>query len=356
MSAAALTFIALGAAYGIYWWTTARFDMSTDNAYVAGNIIQVSPQIAGTVTAVHADDTDFVEAGQMLVTIDPTDARLALDQAEATLAETVRQVRALFSQDGVLAATVLAQETTLARLREDFARRQRLANTGAVSAEEVKHARDAVTQASAHLAGARKQQEANRVLIDMTGLTSHPRVARAAAQVREAYVAWRRTVVPAPVSGQVARRAVQVGQRTTPGTPLMAIIPLDEVWVDANFKEGQLGAMRLGQPVLLTADIYGDDIVYRGTVAGLAAGTGAAFSLLPAQNATGNWIKVVQRVPVRIALDPRDLAQRPLRVGLSMEAHVSIRDQSGPQMATGRQRTSSPGPTSSPTSTTTPRR
>lgn len=338
MSTAALAFTGLGVAYGLYWWTNGRFDMATDDAYVAGNVIAVSPQISGTVTAIYADDTDFVEAGQALVAIDPADTRLALDQAEATLAETVRQVRALFSQDGALAATVSAQQTTLARLKADLARRQRLADTGAVSAEELKHARDAVEQAEAQLASARKQQETNRVLIDMTGLTNHPRVVRAAAQVREAYLAWRRTSVPAPISGQVARRAVQVGQRTTPGTPLMAIVPLNEVWVDANFKEGQVGEMRIGQPALLTSDIYGDKVQYRGTVVGLAAGTGSAFSLLPAQNATGNWIKVVQRVPVRIALDPVDLALHPLRVGLSMEAHVSVRDQDGPQLSTGRQR------------------
>jgi membrane fusion protein (multidrug efflux system) len=338
MAAAALSFTGLGAAYGLYWWTIGRFDMSTDDAYVAGNIVQVSPQIAGTVTTVHADDTDFVEAGQTLVTIDPADTRLALDQAEATLAETVRQVRALYSQDGALAATVSVQETALARLQEDLARRQRLADTGAVSAEELKHARDSVQQAAAQLASARKQQETNRVLIDMTGLTTHPRVIRAAAQVREAYLAWRRTTVPAPVSGQIARRAVQVGQRTTPGTPVMAIVPLTDVWVDANFKEGQLGAMRIGQPAVLTADIYGDTVRYCGMVVGLAAGTGAAFSLLPAQNATGNWIKVVQRVPVRIALDPLDLKRNPLRVGLSMEVHVSIKDQSGPKVSVGRQK------------------
>jgi len=338
MSVAALGFTGLGVAYGLYWWTSGRFDMSTDDAYVAGNVVAVSPQISGTVTAVYADDTDFVEAGQALVAIDPADTRLALDQAEATLAETVRQVRALFSQDGALGATVSVQQTALARLQADLARRQKLADTGAVSAEELKHARDSVEQASAQLASARKQQETNRVLIDMTGLTNHPRVARAAAQVREAYLAWRRTTVPAPISGQIARRAVQVGQRTTPGTPLMAIVPLTEVWVDANFKEGQVGGMRIGQPAVLTADIYGDKVQYRGTVVGLAAGTGAAFSLLPAQNATGNWIKVVQRVPVRIALDPLDLALHPLRIGLSMEVHVTIRDQDGPQLSTGRQK------------------
>jgi membrane fusion protein (multidrug efflux system) len=237
-----------------------------------------------------------------------------------------------------LAASVAVQETNLVRLQEDLARRQRLADTGAVSSEELKHARDAAQQASAQVASVRKQMEANRVLIDNTTLASHPRVELAAAQVREAYLAWRRTTVPAPASGQVARRAVQVGQRTTPGTPLMAIVPLDDVWVDANFKEGQLTDMRIGQPAVLTADIYGDSVKYHGKVVGLSAGTGSAFSLLPAQNATGNWIKVVQRIPVRIALDPEELRAHPLRVGLSMQVDVTVKDKSGPQLSSGRQK------------------
>lgn len=338
MSAAAVGFAALGAAYGVYWLTVGRYDMFTDDAYVSGNVIQVSPQIAGTVVGVHADDTDFVKAGEPLVNIDPTDAKLALDQAEAHFEQTLREVRALYSNDGALAATVALQETNLARLQEDLARRQKLADTGAVSTEELKHARDAVQQGTAQLTSARKQLEANRVLVDNTTLMNHPRVSLAAAQLREAYLAWRRTVVPAPVTGQVARRAVQVGQRTAPGTPLMAIVPLDQLWVDANFKEGQLSAMRIGQPVTLTADLYGGSIVYHGKVAGFSAGTGAAFSLLPAQNATGNWIKVVQRVPVRIALDAAELQSHPLRVGLSMEVNVTTRDQSGPQLSSGRQK------------------
>ncbi|HVI52484.1 MAG TPA: HlyD family efflux transporter periplasmic adaptor subunit [Candidatus Sulfotelmatobacter sp.] len=338
MSAAAIGFAAIGAAYGVYWFSVGRYNMTTDDAYVSGNVIQVSPQIAGTVVAVRADDTDFVQAGQPLVTIDQADTKLALDQAKAHFAQTVREVRALYSNDGALAATVSLQETNLARMQEDLARRQRLADTGAVSTEELKHARDAVQQAMSQVTSARKQLEANRVLVDNTTLTSHPRVTLAAAQLREAYLAWRRTVVPAPVSGQVARRAVQVGQRTTPGTPLMAVVPLDQVWVDANFKEGQLNDMRIGQPATLTADLYGGGVTYHGKVVGLSAGTGSAFSLLPAQNATGNWIKVVQRLPVRIALDPEELKAHPLRIGLSMEVDVTVKDLSGPQLSSGRQK------------------
>ncbi|MTJ83724.1 MAG: HlyD family efflux transporter periplasmic adaptor subunit [Telmatospirillum sp.] len=338
MSAAALGFAACGATYGVYWFHFARYEVTTDDAYVSGNVVQVSPQITGTVVAVHADDTDFVQAGQALVDIDQADTRLALDQATSQLAQTVREVRALYSNDGALAATVSLQETNLDRLRDDLARRQRLTGTGAGSAEDLKHARDDVRQASAQLSSARKQLEANRALVDNTTVTGHPRVKLAAARLREAYLAWRRTVVPAPVSGQIARRAVQVGQRIAAGTPLMAVVPLEQVWVDANFKEGQLTHMRIGQPAVLTADIYGDSIPFHGRIVGLSAGTGSAFSLLPAQNATGNWIKVVQRIPVRIALDPEELKAHPLRVGLSMDVEVAVRDQSGPQLSSGRRK------------------
>ncbi len=338
LSVAALGFVAAGSAYGIYWQASGRYSVATDDAYVSGNVVQVTPLVVGTVIALHADDTDFVQAGQPLVEIDDADSKLALDEAKAQLAQTVREVRALFSNDGALAAAVSLRESNFARLQEDLARRQKLADTGAVSTEELKHARDSVQEATSQLTTVRKQLEANRVLIDNTTIATHPRVMRAAAQVREAYLAWRRTIVPAPVTGQVARRAVQVGQRTTPGTPLMAIVPLEQVWVDANFKEAQLRDMRIGQPAVITADIYGDAIRYHGKVVGLAAGTGSAFSLLPAQNATGNWIKVVQRVAVRIALEPDQLAAHPLRVGLSTQIEVNVKDHSGLQLSTGRQR------------------
>ena len=337
LSAAAASFVVLAFVYGAYWFVSARYDVSTDDAYVSGNVIQVTPQITGTVVAVRADDTDYVQAGQPLVSIDDVDTRLALDQAKATFSQTLREVRALYSNEGALVASVSLQETNLARLQEDLARRQKLAGTGAVSAEELKHARDAVQTANDQLNNVRKQLEGNQVLVDNTTLADHPRVKMAAARLREAYLAWRRTQVPAPVSGQVARRSVQVGQRTAPGTPLMAVVPLEQLWVDANFKEGQLSAMRIGQPATLIADLYGSSVTYHGKVVGLSAGTGSAFSLLPAQNATGNWIKVVQRLPVRIALDPAELKAHPLRIGLSMVVEVTVKDESGPQLSTGKQ-------------------
>ncbi|OIR01997.1 multidrug export protein EmrA [mine drainage metagenome] len=336
MTAAAAGFAAIGLAAGLYWTMIGRYSVSTDDAYVAGNVVQVTPRIDGTVVAVHADDTDFVRAGQTLVALDDADTRLALDQAKAAFAQTLREVRALYSADGALAATVALRRIDLERRQQDLARRQALAHTGAVAAEDLKHARDAVAQARAALAQAEKNREANHALVAGTTPADHPRVRLAAARLREAYLAWRRTQVPAPVSGQVAHRSVQVGQRVAPGTPLMAVVPLHQLWVDANFKEGQLAAMRIGQPATLTADLYSGDVVYHGTVVGLAAGTGSAFALLPAQNATGNWIKVVQRLPVRIALNPRDLAAHPLRIGLSMDVEVNVRDQSGTQLSSGR--------------------
>jgi membrane fusion protein (multidrug efflux system) len=336
--AATIGFLGLGGAYGVWWDRIGRFEVDTDDAYVAGNVIQVTPQVSGTIVAVHADDTDFVQAGQTLIEIDDADARLALVQAKADLAQTVREVATLFSMDGALNAVVSAREATLARAEQDLARRQKLAGTGAVSAEELKHASDTLQEVQAQLAGARSQAEANRVLIDNTSIPDHPRVLRAASKVRDAWLALRRCSVPAPVSGQVARRSAQLGQRTTPGVALMTIVPLEQVWVDANFKEAQLRQVRIGQPAELTADIYGGGVVYHGKVVGLAAGTGGAFSLLPAQNATGNWLKVVQRVPVRIALDPAEVKAHPLRIGLSMQVAVRIEDQSGPLLSTGRQR------------------
>jgi membrane fusion protein (multidrug efflux system) len=287
--------------------------------------VQITPQISGTVVGVGADDTQFVKAGQPLVRLDPADARVALDQAEAELARTVRDVRNLYATSSQLAATVQMRETELAAAQSDLVRRQRLGASGAVSGEELQHSGDAVKTAQAELIAAEQQLAANRARVDGTTLKDHPQVRDAAAAVRNAYLTLERTELNAPVAGFVARRNVQLGQRVSPGAPLMAVVPLDQVWVDANFKEPQLAHMRIGQPVKLTADLYGGHVVYHGTVEGFGAGTGAAFSLLPAQNATGNWIKIVQRVPVRIALDPHEIAAHPLQIGLSMKAEVEVR-------------------------------
>ena len=313
------------AVYGTYWAQVLRYHQDTDDAYVGGNVVQITPQISGTVVAIGADDTQFVKAGQPLVRLDQADARVALDQSEAQLARTVRDVRNLFATTSQLDATVQARQTDLAAAQSDLARRQRLGASGAVSGEELQHATDAVNATQAGLLAAQQQLAANRARVDNTTLADHPQVRDAAAAVRNAYLTLARTELPAPVSGFVARRNVQLGQRVSPGTPLMAVVPLDQVWVDANFKEPQLARMRVGQPVTLTADLYGTRVIYHGKVAGFGAGTGSAFSLLPAQNATGNWIKIVQRVPVRISLDPHEIAAHPLQIGLSMKADVEVR-------------------------------
>jgi membrane fusion protein (multidrug efflux system) len=310
--------------YGLYWAQVLRYHQTTDDAYVGGNVVQITPQISGTVIAIGADDTQFVKAGQPLVRLDQADAHVALDQAEAQLARSVRDVRNLFATTSQLEAAVQLRQTDLAAAASDLARRKRLGTSGAVSGEELQHAVDAVNAAQAGLLAARQQLAANLARVDGTTLNNHPQVRDAAAAVRNAYLTLARTELPAPVAGFVARRNVQLGQRVAPGTPLMAVVPLDQVWVDANFKEPQLAHMRVGQPVRLSADLYGARVVYHGTVAGFGAGTGAAFSLLPAQNATGNWIKIVQRVPVRVALDPHELAAHPLQIGLSMKADVDV--------------------------------
>jgi membrane fusion protein (multidrug efflux system) len=332
------TFVVLAAAWGAYWALVAQYRESTDDAYVDGDIVQVTSQVPGTVVKISAGDTDFVRAGTPLVQLDTADAKVALDQAESTLAKTVRQVRNLFETSAQLEDAVRSRQTDLARAKDDLQRRERLSASGAVSGEELQHARDAVRSAEAALSAAQRQLAAQRALVDHTTIDEHPDVKNAAARVREAYLAYSRTTLPAPVSGYIAKRSVQLGQRIAPGTPLMAVVPLDDVWVEANFKEGQLRNMRLGQPVEVTADLYGGKLAYHGKVVGFGAGTGGAFALLPAQNASGNWIKIVQRLPVRIALDPEELAKHPLQVGLSMEVKVDTHDRGGSRLPRASQR------------------
>jgi membrane fusion protein (multidrug efflux system) len=324
--------------YGAWWALVARYAESTDDAYVNADVVLVTSQVPGTVVKIEANDTDFVRAGAVLVSLDTADARVALDQAESGLAKTVRQVRNLFETSGQLEAGVRQHDAELARVREDLRRRELIAASGAISGEELQHARDAFSAAEAADAVARGQLAAQRALVDRTTVDDHPDVKNAAARVREAYLAYSRAELPAPVSGYVAKRSVQLGQRIAAGTPLMAVVPLDEVWVDANFKEAQLRNMRVGQAVELSADLYGGKLEYHGHVAGFGAGTGGAFALLPAQNASGNWIKIVQRVPVRIALDPAELKAHPLQVGLSMLVKVDTHERDGerlPRIARG---------------------
>ena len=332
LSIVLLASIVAGLSYA-YWWTTkGRYAESTDDAYVGASIVQVTPQISGTVTAVNAEETDYVKVGQALVELEKSDGRVALDQAEAQLAVTVRQISNLIATTGEREATIAQRRTDLARTREDLARREKIAASGAVSVEETEHARAAVAAAQAALDVAERALTSHQTLVRGTSAEAHPQVLTAAARVREAYLNYARTAIVAPVSGVVAKKNVQVGQRVAPGAALLTVAALDNVWVDANFKEVQLAVLRVGQPVTLHADMYGSDIEYHGKVSGFAAGTGSAFALLPAQNATGNWIKIVQRVPVRVMLDPAEVAKNPLQVGLSMHVEVDTHNRDGERL------------------------
>ena len=321
--------VLLLAAFALWYFAFGRWFEETDDAYVQGNQVQITPQVAGTVVAIAADDGMRVERGQLLVQLDPADTEVALQQAEANLARTVRQVRGLYRSVEGAQAELNARQVSLKRARDDFARRKDLATTGAISNEELAHARDELAAAEAAVAGSRETFERSRALVDDTVVATQPDVKAAAAQLRQAWLNNARAGIVAPVAGFVARRSVQVGQRVQPGTPLMAVVPTEQMWVEANFKETQLRHMRLGQEVELRSDLYGSDVTYKGRITNLGLGTGSAFSLLPAQNASGNWIKIVQRVPVRIAIDTKQLAEHPLRIGLSMKAEVSLRDQKG---------------------------
>ncbi|HEX4619101.1 MAG TPA: HlyD family efflux transporter periplasmic adaptor subunit [Steroidobacteraceae bacterium] len=316
-----------------WWWLYASRYQSTDDAYVAGDLVGVMSQVSGTVVSIGADETDRVQAGQELVRLDATDYRIALQEAEQQLARAVRQVHTVFANRDELTALVAQRRADLERAQADLARRRGLTASGAVSAEELGHAQDAVNAARDALTAAQKSLAAGTALVGRTGVADNPEVRAAATQVERAWLNVQRTSVRAPVSGYVARRAVQLGERIAPGTALLAIVPLERLWVEANFKEVQLDRMRIGQPARVIADLYGGQVEYHGTVEGLGLGTGAAFALLPAQNATGNWIKVVQRVPVRVTLDPRELEKHPLRVGLSTRVRVAVHDSSGSQLA-----------------------
>jgi len=322
-------FVAAGLAYGVYYVLVLSKLAETDNAYVGGNLVTLSSQVTGNVQEIRADETQQVTAGSEVVKLDPVDADLALAQAEARLGSTVRQQRERYAGVEQYEAAIVQRKLALKTAQDDLARRQPLASDHTVSGEEIEHARQAVDNARAALEVAVKQADAARAGLLGVNLASHPLVMAARADYVQAWLAVRRNALLAPVSGYVAKRNVQVGSRVTPGTALLSIVPLDQVWVDANFKESELRDIRVGQRAVITADMYGDKIEFHGKVLGLSAGTGSAFSLLPAQNATGNWIKVVQRLPVRIALDPKELLSHPLRVGLSTIVKVDVSEKNG---------------------------
>lgn len=359
------TLIVLAIAAVTLWlyFTQWRYQVSTEDAYVSGNQVQINAQISGTVTAIGVNDTDMVKAGQTLVALDQADNGLALETAKAQLRTAIRQYKtqtATIQQADVnisqaqtamneVQSQIESAKIALLAAQSDYQRRAALMASQAVSQEEVQHAADTVKKAQAQLdAAVAKQATARSAVVTAQAqrnvtvanlgkndVLSQPAVQTAIANIQTAWLNLNRTQIVAPIDGQIAKRGVQLGQKISAGTPLMVIVPLHDLWVDANFKESQIKDIHLGQAVNLTSDIYGKEVVYHGKVIGLSAGTGSAFSVLPAQNATGNWIKVTQRLPVRIALDSKELQQHPLRVGLSMHAELDSRDQQGkPQVAT----------------------
>ena len=315
--------------FGIYYFAVARTEVETEDAYVNGNLVRLTPQVSGTVIAMNTDETQFVERGQTLIELDPHDTEVALAQAKANLGETVREVAQLFAQEARDSAAVTAAQTQFAQITQDLERDRSVFAVHGVSDETLKHDEHSVRGAQAALDQARANLAGTRAQIVGADPQTHPRVLQAEANLRTAWLAAARTRVVAPVSGYVVRRAVQLGQQVTPATEMLAIVPVDSVWIDANFKENQLRSLRIGQPVDVSTDMYGSHASYHGKVLGLNAGTGSALAILPAQNATGNWIKIVQRLPVRIGLDPNELARNPLLVGLSATVHVDVHDQNG---------------------------
>lgn len=326
-------FIIAGLVWLWLWFTVFALREVTDDAYVNGNQVIVSAQVPGTAIGIFADDTQRVDVGQVLVKLDPTDADLALAKAKSALAQTVRQVRQQTQMAGQFDAAIVARRDDLTRAQADLKRREPLLAEHAVAPEEVAHARQSIVVAQAALDAAQRQSDAAHALVDDSTVADNPAVLQARASFREAWVNAHRNAIVAPATGYVAQRSVQIGSRVQPGQALLTIVPLHDLWVDANFKEVQLRHIRIGQPALVHADQYGGAVTFHGHVAGMAPGTGGAFALLPAQNASGNWIKIVQRVPVRIALDAKELETHPLRVGLSTSVKVDTHDRNGTVLA-----------------------
>jgi membrane fusion protein, multidrug efflux system len=326
-------FIVIGLLWGMLWVLVLSKRERTDDAYVNGNKVVISSQVSGTVIAVLTDDTRLVKAGQVLVRLDPIDAETGLARSGSALGQTVRQVRQEKATADQYDSMIATRQLELVRAQADLAKREPLLADSAIAPEEVRHARESVELARAALTQAQRQATASHTLVDGTNVQDNPAVLQAKAAYRDAWIAAQRNAVIAPVTGYVAERSVQLGQHVQAGQALMTVIPLNSLWVDANFKEVQLRHLRIGQPAEVRSDLYGGSFIYHAHVEGMSAGTGAAFALLPAQNASGNWIKVVQRVPVRIQIDEADLAKSPLRVGLSATVTVDTTTQTGPVLA-----------------------
>ncbi len=326
-------FVALGIAWFVYWKLISSQREVTEDAYVGGEMVYVSSRVTGTVIGLQGKDMELVQAGEVLVRLDTVDADTQLHKAASALAASVRQFRQQQEQAAQLDAAIATQRLDLARVQADLARREPLSKEDAIAAEELSHARNAVAQAQAALTQTERQARTVHALIDGTNVRNNPAVLQAKAAYIDAWVATQRNAVIAPITGHITQHTVKLGQRIQPGQALLTIVPLNAVWVDANFKEVQLRNLRIGQTATVESDLYGKDAIFHGKVTGIGIGTGSAFALLPAQNASGNWIKVIQRVPVRIELDPREIAAHPLRIGLSTTVTVDIHDRSGAMLS-----------------------
>ncbi len=322
-----LLLIAIGSA--AYWFFFIKGFEETEDAYVSGNQVMVSAQVAGNIAKINVDNMDPVQAGDVLLELDDTNAKLSFEQAKSNLANAVRQISQLNYTVKQLKSAVRANEITLAQAQGNLNRRVQLVKDGAIDKESFQHAKEAVELAKANLMTSQNQLEANQALLLDGPLSEQPQIQNAVSNLKQAWLNLERTKIRSPIKGYVARRNAQVGQAVSVGGALMAVVTTDQMWLDANFKETQLTHMRIGQPVEIHFDLYGKDKTFDGKVVGIEMGTGSAFSLLPTQNATGNWIKVVQRVPVRIQLDPQQLAENPLRIGLSATVKVNVSDSQG---------------------------
>jgi len=330
----AIIFALIGLAWFLDWLLIGRFYVRTEDAYVHGNQMQITSQVAGGVKAIYAEETDFVQAGQLLVEMEQSSYILRYAQAKEALAESTRNVAALFQNASALRATLWARQAELNLAELDLEHRQGLVETGAVSLEEFQTYQTRVETAAAKVVEAEEQLGEAAVRVVGTTVRSHPIVLQAATRVQEAYLDLIRCRVLSPVSGYVAKRGVQVGDWVVPGKTIMMVVPLDYLWMEANYKETQLKHVRMGQPVSFYSDIHGSSVKYQGHVVGYQAGTGTAFSILPAQNASGNWIKIVQRVPIRVDISKEQLEKNPLIIGLSLHATIDVHDKEGPMLST----------------------
>ncbi len=327
-------FLILGLAFFLYWLIWWRFEETTDDAYVNGNQVMVMPQVQGIVTSILTDDTQFVCEGQMLISLDPHDFIVAFERAKGHLGQTVRDVSQLFATVGQLAAELEVRKADLLRASLDYEHRKNLVDSGSVSREDFEHSETSLYAAYASLQAAEENLLGAEVEVKGTTILTHPRVQMAKAQLKEAFLSLHRCTIYAPATGIATQRSVQVGQSVTPGTPLLSIVPIDQMWIDANYREVQLKNLRIGQKVKINVDMYGRDIPFHGCIVGLNPGTGSVFSVLPPQNATGNWIKIVQRLPVRISLDPDEIKKYPLFLGLSVETRTDTHERSGARLPT----------------------